>query len=860
MSRDQRKKQSKQKVNCRRTKKMSVMIGGTLLLALSQSSLGQRDNNVNQPSSLRSSSSTVLRLDVNADGREDLVLADPGALGEIGQVSVYFGANGRNAVAKGNPDLIIKDESVFVVNLGAHLSFERDYNKDGYKDLVVSGWQQTEVDVYAPIAAVWDLHQRKLIGWIDTEIMAGIQKRQQLDLNKNGVIDPDDLTRGIAGATRAQATNGQSPSLDTGKFVYEVMTRMHASVIDPPGLNPGSDCWPCARPWEGGDEIDPGGGGDIDHGGGTDGDESEGGNGGNPGEILVDCDGDGVPETSVPEDDAAQDCDGDGIPDICEIEDGAADCNNDGIPDECQEELDCDLDGIPDECQGFEIGGDVDVIAIGWGDVGGILSTEQFESTEDDCDGNGIRDSCELDGNDCNNNGVHDACETNEGNDCDDDGVPDECEEDSDENGIPDDCECDEECLEGPSYMGDKDNVWIDFICPGDCGEIEWELVGGEDLLDFHQAVPNPMTGNCAYWIQALEDVSGAVTVEATGPDGCVNSWTVTVQTYCQGEFTYRVGIPWNGLGVQSLAHHPLPEFLDPFLGILSSILHNGYYAVGLRGDGPGLATDRMLVKSNIAANGWFDFTLLANVNNANGQHYFAPSQFGFGSLPLVGGAIGQGIPFYSVPFEPATTLAGGVNPACLSPASSLPFPAHPPIAVTPSTANTDVTLVAGPTVSGHLNVGVITRSATFKFKLHGSPFNSPNLTINAGAVPLFIPYPGFTNPVTGTYYPPGVLDLSFSWNAIDIGPIPAIDGNIEIEITQSCDPDNGMLPAVYMLQGGHDGFPAHRVFMTGLPAPIYSFMPASPAEADKLFGSPSGDITAGPVAGPVQGTAGTCP
>ena len=41
-----------------------------------------------------------------------------------------------------------------------------------------------------------------------------------------------------------------------------------------------------------------------------------------------------------------------------------------------------------------------------------------------DCNGNGVPDPCELNGNDCNRNGIPDDCDP----DCDGDGIPDDCD------------------------------------------------------------------------------------------------------------------------------------------------------------------------------------------------------------------------------------------------------------------------------------------------------------------------------------------------------------------------------------------------------------------------------------------------
>lgn len=63
-----------------------------------------------------------------------------------------------------------------------------------------------------------------------------------------------------------------------------------------------------------------------------------------------------------------------------------------------------------------------------------------FGFTIDDCNGNGVPDTCDiLNGTsaDANGNGIPDECD----DDCDGDGVPDDAESDCNGNGIPDECE-----------------------------------------------------------------------------------------------------------------------------------------------------------------------------------------------------------------------------------------------------------------------------------------------------------------------------------------------------------------------------------------------------------------------------------
>jgi hypothetical protein len=104
------------------------------------------------------------------------------------------------------------------------------------------------------------------------------------------------------------------------------------------------------------------------------------------------------------------DCNANGLLDACEIAAGyAEDCDLDGVPDSCQDTTaDCDGNRVWDACD----------IASG---------------AADDCNGNGVPDACDIgsgSGGDCNGNGRFDECEIADGTtaDCDDNGVPDSCE------------------------------------------------------------------------------------------------------------------------------------------------------------------------------------------------------------------------------------------------------------------------------------------------------------------------------------------------------------------------------------------------------------------------------------------------
>ncbi len=84
--------------------------------------------------------------------------------------------------------------------------------------------------------------------------------------------------------------------------------------------------------------------------------------------------------------------------------------------------------------------GDNDVVSCSWfaDDV-----TWYRNTGENDCNGNGVPDECELMDNDCNTNGVPDDCELTD-NDCNFNGVPDDCEDnitDCNNNGWIDLCE-----------------------------------------------------------------------------------------------------------------------------------------------------------------------------------------------------------------------------------------------------------------------------------------------------------------------------------------------------------------------------------------------------------------------------------
>jgi hypothetical protein len=174
----------------------------------------------------------------------------------------------------------------------------------------------------------------------------------------------------------------------------------------------------------------------------------------------VDTDGDGIGDNADPDDDndgvpdecdtdqtPGEDCDGNGILDSCEPE---HDCNQNGMNDACEPDMDGDgvIDDCDDDIDGDGVNNDEDAFPLDaseWVDTDGDGIGDNADPDDDndgvpdecdtdqtpgeDCDGNGILDSCELDGQtDCDGNGVLDACELNAFTDCDQNGVLDECE------------------------------------------------------------------------------------------------------------------------------------------------------------------------------------------------------------------------------------------------------------------------------------------------------------------------------------------------------------------------------------------------------------------------------------------------
>ncbi|HNO77078.1 MAG TPA: CARDB domain-containing protein [Phycisphaerae bacterium] len=106
------------------------------------------------------------------------------------------------------------------------------------------------------------------------------------------------------------------------------------------------------------------------------------------------------------------------------------DCNGNGVADTCDLLLatssDCNVNNIPDECE-------VDC------NTNGTPDDCDIAGASDDVNTNGIPDECE----DCNNNGTVDSQDIANltSDDCNSNGVPDECEPDCNGNNIADECD-----------------------------------------------------------------------------------------------------------------------------------------------------------------------------------------------------------------------------------------------------------------------------------------------------------------------------------------------------------------------------------------------------------------------------------
>ena len=133
------------------------------------------------------------------------------------------------------------------------------------------------------------------------------------------------------------------------------------------------------------------------------------------------------------------DCNEDGFVDYGQIAMGyLVDNNENYIPDCCELGVPCCPDGRGDDQNGC--GG-----STVFGDCNG---NGRCDSTETDCNNNGIPDDCDIacgTSSDCNANGIPDSCDiAGPSEDCNRNGIPDECECcDSEPDGVLDECEPD---------------------------------------------------------------------------------------------------------------------------------------------------------------------------------------------------------------------------------------------------------------------------------------------------------------------------------------------------------------------------------------------------------------------------------
>ena len=160
------------------------------------------------------------------------------------------------------------------------------------------------------------------------------------------------------------------------------------------------------------------------------------------------------------------DCNGNMIEDSCEIADNPLiDCiNSNGIIDTCEGLFDCNFNCIPDDLD-LVFGNSTDI------DFDGIL-----DECDPDDDNDDIPDECDVD--------------QTEGDDCNEDGIIDSCQISLDcynENGIPDICEC--ICdLDGDGIVGQSDRVIVLSAYGESCTDCIEDLncdglVGFEDLI-----------------------------------------------------------------------------------------------------------------------------------------------------------------------------------------------------------------------------------------------------------------------------------------------------------------------------------------------------------------------------------------
>ncbi|WP_430682121.1 FG-GAP-like repeat-containing protein [Maribacter aestuarii] len=235
------------------------------------------------------------------------------------------------------------------------------------------------------------------------------------------------------------------------------------------------------------------------------------------------CDNEDVCEGS----DDSIDSDNDGIPDGCDIcaaGDDSVDSDNDGVPDSCDicegsdDTVDTDGDGVPDGCDICAAGDD----SVDSDNDGVPNSCDICEGSDDtvDADNDGVPDGCDIcaagdDSVDSDSDGVPDGCDIcaagDDSVDSDSDGVPDSCDicaagddsVDSDSDGVPDSCDI---CAAGDdSVDSDSDGVpdGCDICAAGD-DSVDSDSDGVPDGCDI-----------CAAGDDSVDSDSDGV------PDGC---------------------------------------------------------------------------------------------------------------------------------------------------------------------------------------------------------------------------------------------------------------------------------------------------------------------------------------------------
>ncbi|RME40612.1 MAG: hypothetical protein D6788_02960 [Planctomycetota bacterium] len=214
---------------------------------------------------------------------------------------------------------------------------------------------------------------------------------------------------------------------------------------------------------------------------------------------------------------------------------------------------DCNGNGIDDTCE-------LDCAAPGCAGVPGC-------GTATDCDGSGVPDACEID---CNGNGIDDRCDITSGfsSDCTGNGVPDECEPDCDADGVPDSCEM----LNGTGTDCNGDGVLDNCTVPGGPGD-----ANGNGIPDVCECAappaPAPPPGTAArnrYLV--ISGVPGSttrveVTMEAGPPDLVGQTWWVSGDVRETAENSGSVPpIPGEpSVRVTTLSCDPVPIIWDGF-------------------------------------------------------------------------------------------------------------------------------------------------------------------------------------------------------------------------------------------------------------------------------------------------------